>query len=427
MIAPFPDQAVETPRSKRSRQHRQGSGRIVASAIAIALSLLAVGCSSDESTTEAATKQDSASETTKTSAEATSEPDTKVVAPEAVGPYKVGRRTISMNDTARGRVLDVDIWYPVNQETTGTPTRYSFLASMLPTLFFDSTVALDSPPIQPGEQFPMVVYSHGSGGFRWVAAYFTEVLASHGFVVVAADHGGNTAVDGFLKTQTARDQTAVNRVGDVRFVVDQMLAMNAEDGGPFLGSIDEEKIGISGHSFGGFTAIAARTGFSNSLGTVPPDPRIKAVALMAPATELLDEDRLKALDVPTLTITGTKDITTSIDDNVERLWELGMARPFYRIDLQDAAHQTFTDVCFYQQELPKIEAVPQALTDLVAEKATEACAPGLLDVPKGQAIANTFIVSFFETELAGTTDYETVLTAEGASAIPEAKFSIKEK
>lgn len=45
--------------------------------------------------------------------------------------------------------------------------------------------------------FPLVVYSHGNGGLRYVSAFLTEHLASHGFIVVAPDHVGNTAIDSF--------------------------------------------------------------------------------------------------------------------------------------------------------------------------------------------------------------------------------------
>ncbi len=41
--------------------------------------------------------------------------------------------------------------------------------------------------------FPLVIYSHGNGGLRYVSAFLTEHLASHGFVVMAPDHTGNTA------------------------------------------------------------------------------------------------------------------------------------------------------------------------------------------------------------------------------------------
>ena len=362
------------------------------------------------------TKQAEAGTATTTTASAV-----KVVAPDKVGPFKVGRRTISLNDTAHGRKLDVDVWYPAAKDATGTPSRYSFL----PTVYFDSKVALTEPPVATGEKFPMVIYSHGSGGLRYVASYFTETLASHGFVVVSADHTGNTATDGVLGSTVPRDQNAINRVGDVQFLITAMLAKNTTAGDAFNGTIDPERVGISGHSFGGFTAIAAQTGYSNPLGSFTGDKRIKAVAGMAPYTEIIDDATLAKLSVPTLIITGTKDITTPIPTNVERPWKLGAGRPFYRVDLKDAGHQVFTDVCFYQSDMPKLPNVPKALMDVVNEQAVEGCAPGLIDITRGQMLANTYVISFLEKELAGAKGYDEVLTPAGAKQFPEVKLSVK--
>ena len=43
--------------------------------------------------------------------------------------------------------------------------------------------------------FPVVIYSHGSGGLRYIASDYTEAIASYRYIVVAPDHTGNTAVD----------------------------------------------------------------------------------------------------------------------------------------------------------------------------------------------------------------------------------------
>jgi hypothetical protein len=39
--------------------------------------------------------------------------------------------------------------------------------------------------------WPLVLFSHGSGAFRASYVYWTEFLASHGFVVAACDHLGS--------------------------------------------------------------------------------------------------------------------------------------------------------------------------------------------------------------------------------------------
>jgi dienelactone hydrolase len=118
--------------------------------------------------------------------------------------------------------------------------------------------------------FPLVVFSHGYGGERRQSTFFYTHLASHGYVIAAMDHVGNTAIE-LLTGQAAGDAESINRFMqsrpvDASFVIDQMLA-----GASGL-DIDEDRIGMSGHSFGGWTTLK----------TVEKDLRIKAIMPLAP-------------------------------------------------------------------------------------------------------------------------------------------------
>jgi dienelactone hydrolase len=89
-------------------------------------------------------------------------------------------------------------------------------------------------------------------------------------VIAAMDHVGNTTVD-LLSGQSAGDAESINRFMqsrpvDASFVIDQMLA-----GASDL-EIDEDRIGMSGHSFGGWTTLK----------TVEKDTRIRAIMPLAP-------------------------------------------------------------------------------------------------------------------------------------------------
>jgi predicted dienelactone hydrolase len=56
-----------------------------------------------------------------------------------------------------------------------------------------------------------------------VATFFTQVLASHGSVVAAPDHPGDTIVDSVLGTGGTDDTAMVaNRVGDLQRVISAM-------------------------------------------------------------------------------------------------------------------------------------------------------------------------------------------------------------
>jgi hypothetical protein len=58
------------------------------------------------------------------------------------------------------------------------------------------------------------------------------------------------------------------------FLIDQLLLLDGQPGGLFAGAIDADRIGASGHSFGGYTSFALAT---QPLVGPPPDTRVKAI------------------------------------------------------------------------------------------------------------------------------------------------------
>lgn len=344
-----------------------------------------------------------------------------VPAPDALGPYGVGHTTLMLTDDARGRPLTVDVWYPVEAGSTGEPAAYS----LLPELGIESEVALSGAPAAGERSFPLVIYSHGSGGLRYIASFYTEVLASHGFVVAAPDHAGNTALDRLAGTATSSAETATNRLGDVTYVIDEVVAANDPTTVPFAGAVDGEQIAVTGHSLGGFTALAGVSGYTVDGVTVAPEERIDAIVAMAPASQALSDEQLADVDVPTLLITGTDDATTPIDPNVTRVWDLAPGRPLYRVDLADAGHQSFTDVCRYQEALPTLPDVPEIVTETVDEFAVDGCSPDQMADERAHDITNTYAVAFLQTVLAGEDGYGSYLTTDAAASSGDLSFQVQ--
>jgi predicted dienelactone hydrolase len=69
----------------------------------------------------------------------------------------------------------------------------------------------------PGS-WPVIVFSHGFGGIRFQSYFLTERLATHGFIVIAPDHPGNTLVDfAQLGDDAAQAQSAIDRPLDILF------------------------------------------------------------------------------------------------------------------------------------------------------------------------------------------------------------------
>jgi predicted dienelactone hydrolase len=388
----------------------------------LALTIVSVvaiaACSSDDDaastgappeTTEAVTAttgapEENATETTEATPETTEAPPETTeptpadleIAPD--GPYDVGVTTITINAESE-RALTLDVWFPIADAGEAPLHQYT----LIPGAYYESPDAVTATPdqISPDGPFPLVVYSHGSGGLRYIASYYTEAIASYGYVVAAPDHTGNTAVDRLVGAEAEFDVTALNRPNDVRAVIDAMLDPTSTETAGFVPSVDPEQIAVTGHSFGGFTALAAAGGYENPLGSVVADDRVDAIIPLAPATgdgtRLMSDAGLESIQVPTLVLVGTNDQTTPVEPNVTRIWDLAGSEPLVRVELVDAQHQSFTDVCDYQEFLPALgDAVPQPVLDTIESQGAEGCSPGDMPIDRAKDLTNTFAVNFLE-------------------------------
>jgi predicted dienelactone hydrolase len=140
--------------------------------------------------------------------------------------------------------------------------------------------------------FPLIVFSHGLGGSREGYEYLGRHWASHGYVVALPQHLGSDDAVWRNKANPVQEirraamdlGNAMARPLDVRFVLDRLTAMNQEDG-PLHGRLDLSAIGMSGHSFGGWTTLAL-AGQVFPRGVTLADPRVKAaISMSAPAAQ----------------------------------------------------------------------------------------------------------------------------------------------
>jgi predicted dienelactone hydrolase len=166
----------------------------------------------------------------------------------------------------------------------------------------------------------VIIFSHGLGGSRDGYEYLGKEWASRGFISVHLTHiGSDTSVwkgKKLLEIKPAMDKAAVNptnainRPLDITFAIDTLLKINrGEIKGILRGRIDESKIGVAGHSFGSFTALATagiKLAGKKSFG----DDRVKAViAMSSPVTGTEDQwDTIYGnVKIPVMHMTGTKD------------------------------------------------------------------------------------------------------------------------
>ncbi len=109
-----------------------------------------------------------------------------------------------------------------------------------------------------GRETPVVVISHGLGSKPEFFADAAIHLASHGYVVVAPQHVGSDfeqqqALLRGLSSQLFLTDEFINRPLDISYVIDTLERRNIRE---FDGTLVLDKVGVFGHSFGGYTALA---------------------------------------------------------------------------------------------------------------------------------------------------------------------------
>ena len=167
------------------------------------------------------------------------------------GPYPVGTQELVIDD-GRGMPLTVTIWYPaLNPNDLPEEAAYRVLI-----VDFQGHALRDAAPDLSGAPYPLVLFSHGAGGVRINSLWFTEHLASHGFVVLAADHPGHTMID-FLQSQ---DSFSTNVTGTLATRPLDLLRLLDYAAGTWGELADTDHVAVTGHSFGGWTALSAAGG-----------------------------------------------------------------------------------------------------------------------------------------------------------------------
>jgi pimeloyl-ACP methyl ester carboxylesterase len=180
----------------------------------------------------------------------------------------------------------VRVWYPAILQDGDQKAPYNYneglIADMVADGFgipkaimrtinkIDGNSWLNAEPLN--QRFPVLIFSHGHGGLKTQNTTQMEELASHGYVLFACDHTYDAGISIFPENRVIRNKTDIPkgisdkekwgirevqlgyRVGDVQFLLDEM------EKGKYLpqslrNSLELDKIGIFGHSFGGATSV----------------------------------------------------------------------------------------------------------------------------------------------------------------------------
>ncbi|RKT53003.1 alpha/beta hydrolase family protein [Saccharothrix australiensis] len=324
----------------------------------------------------------------------------------------------------RGRELMVTVSYPalpsdaarapwVSAEVADHTPLFRDLRS-LPGLTLDVAgvrrqARVDAPVDRRRGPLPVVLFSPGGGLPREVFATLTDDLAGRGYLVVSVSHthesgavrfpDGRVAVpdDQPWVPETARTVLDA-RIADTRFVLDRITDLaagrNPDAGGRrlpagLLRAPDPRRVGMVGHSIGGFTAAEVML----------LDPRVKAGVNMDGSFATFDdpyrpgESTTRSVDRPFLLMgtTSAKEDHTHGPDSVDRSWqEFWAAQRGWKRDLAlvDGGHLGYSDL---QSVLPQLGA---ALPDDLRVEAI-----GTVDPARSLRVQRTYLTAFLDAHL----------------------------
>ncbi|HPU38216.1 MAG TPA: neocarzinostatin apoprotein domain-containing protein [Microthrixaceae bacterium] len=235
-------------------------------------------------------------------------------------PYGVGRVTETLVDSTRPtpagvgrpelpqRTIDTSIYYPAAGNPEGDQRE-------------------NAPPTTDGGPFPLVVLAHGLGGNEEYLAPLAQQWVAAGYVVAMPHfpltYGGTTGgVDG---------ADVQNQPGDVSFVIDEVLKMNAGTSTPLAGLVNPKQIGAAGHSNGAITTLGV---VANSCCR---DERIRTALVLAGTPSPFAGGTYDLSKVPPiLFVHGVNDQLLSYNQAVETF--NGASTPKAMLTLAEAGH-----------------------------------------------------------------------------------------
>lgn len=186
------------------------------------------------------------------------------------------------------------------------------------------------PRVLEAGAHPLVVFVHGFSSGRTEAAFLARHLASHGYVVAAADHplthvwapGGPRALD------------VINQPGDVSFLIDTLLDGAAEPVPGLARAIDPRRIGVMGISLGGMTATLA------AFDPRRRDPRLAAAISIAGPSVMFARRWFEHAAVPFMMVAADQDALIAYADNARDLLE--RCEDAVLVTVRDGSHTGFS-------------------------------------------------------------------------------------
>jgi predicted dienelactone hydrolase len=197
------------------------------------------------------------------------------------------------------------IWYPCAREPKDVPL------GRLTVQAIDTLTGVQDCPVTAAKR-PLIIFSHGRGGYFGANHDTAEALADAGFVVAAINHPGDNGNDSSKRNTLS---VLASRPVDIIRLLNFMLHDWKDKA-----VVDPARIGFFGFSNGGYTGLVLigvtpdfnrvaelckeKAGDCEQLhngeaAPIPPhDARIRAAVIVDPAPSSFTQDNLAAINVP---------------------------------------------------------------------------------------------------------------------------------
>jgi len=227
---------------------------------------------------------------------------------------------------------------PATSQPTTQPGESAEIAGL--------AISIWRPPSETKKPFPLVIFSHGFHGSSTQSKFLMTAIADAGYLVIAPNHkdafrrGGRFSGSfmpeiSFAKPEEWSDTTYRDRRDDIKNLI---KALKADD--TWAREIDWSKVGLSGHSLGGYTVL----GLAGAWPTWN-ENGIKAVLALSPyCAPYVQKKTLSAIHIPVMYQGGSRDL--GITPSVMRPGGAydQTPGPAYFIYFDGAGHFAWTDL-----------------------------------------------------------------------------------
>lgn len=311
-----------------------------------------------------------------------------------MGPFEVGVTTLRLADRS------VEIYYPaekgssnrlpadIYKQTDPIPGPMLSMLKIPETVDLSQTIpARRDAPAADGGRYPLVVFSHGAGGWRGMHGIILSGVASWGFVVASTDY----TEYGFSSQFGARPGGDMTRRREsvakaVAATIERLEKETADPESRLHNVIDPARIGAIGHSAGGGTMFGElnnpRIGTIIGWAPVPPQGEISSTT-------------------PTMIISGVKDIAIPPATLEAAFTRLKSPKRYVMID--NMGHNAFSDTCLAIRGGNDLVAVAKQIGLPIPERlfalAQDGCSASDLDTRTGWRVIQHFTVAQLKTSL----------------------------